>query len=174
MKAALFSPETPKSLDNKLGAGGNIFKFKTGTRQPLHSLLPFSSDDHLQKLPVKAPRKFPARPFKVLNAPGLEDDFYSNLVDLVCNLAWSKNVNELVSTHGYSQNQIIVWRFPAMTKLATLTGHAERVLDLAISPDGKTIVTGEGDEKLQFWKVFPSARSQIEFGVAVSGRTQIS
>nr|GEV68724.1 protein fizzy-related 2 [Tanacetum cinerariifolium] len=30
----------------------------------------------------------------------------------VCNLVWSKNVNELVSTHGYSQNQIILCRYP--------------------------------------------------------------
>ena len=35
----------------------------------------------------------------------------------VCNLAWSKNVNELVSTHGYSQNQIIVWKYPTMSKV---------------------------------------------------------
>ena len=35
----------------------------------------------------------------------------------VCNLAWSKNVNELVSTHGYSQNQIMVWKYPSMTKV---------------------------------------------------------
>lgn len=44
----------------------------------------------------------------------------------VCNLAWSKNVNEIVSTHGYSQNQICVWKYPAMAKLATLTGHTLR------------------------------------------------
>ena len=59
-----------------------------------------------------------------------------------CNLSWSKNVNELVSTHGYSQNQIIVWRYPSMQKLSTLTGHTMRVLYLAVSPDGQTIVTG--------------------------------
>jgi WD40 repeat protein len=35
----------------------------------------------------------------------------------VCNLVWSKNVNELVSTHGYSQNQIILWRYPTMSKV---------------------------------------------------------
>ena len=35
----------------------------------------------------------------------------------MCNLAWSKNVNELVSTHGYSQNQIVVWRYPTMSKV---------------------------------------------------------
>lgn len=28
----------------------------------------------------------------------------------VCNLIYSKNVNELVSTHGYSKNEIIVWK----------------------------------------------------------------
>ncbi|KAJ6798278.1 protein FIZZY-RELATED 2-like [Iris pallida] len=78
----------------------------------------------------------------------------------VCNLVWSKNVNELVSTHGYSQNQIIVWRYPAMSKLATLTGHTFRVLYLAISPDGQTIVTGAGDETLRFWNVFPSPKFQ--------------
>ncbi len=62
----------------------------------------------------------------------------------MCNLSWSKNVNEIVSTHGYSQNQIVVWRYPAMAKLATLTGHTLRVLYLAVSPDGQTIVTGAG------------------------------
>ncbi|KAK3232057.1 hypothetical protein Dsin_003938 [Dipteronia sinensis] len=77
----------------------------------------------------------------------------------VCNLAWSKNVNELVSTHGYSQNQIMVWKYPAMAKVATLTGHSLRVLYLAMSPDGQTIVTGAGDETLRFWNVFPSMRA---------------
>lgn len=94
----------------------------------------------------------------------------------VCNLIWSKNVNELVSTHGYSQNQIIVWRYPTMSKLATLTGHTLRVLYLAISPDGQTIVTGAGDETLRFWNVFPPPKSQStgrDGGVWSLGRTQI-
>ena len=48
----------------------------------------------------------------------------------VCNLAWSKGANELVSTHGYSQNQIIIWRYPSLTQVARLTGHTTRVLYL--------------------------------------------
>lgn len=94
----------------------------------------------------------------------------------VCNLAWSKNVNEIVSTHGYSQNQIVVWRYPTMSKLATLTGHTLRVLYLAVSPDGQTIVTGAGDETLRFWNVFPGQRSQggvQENSVWNLNRTQI-
>ncbi len=43
-----------------------------------------------------------------------------------------------------------------MQKLATLTGHTYRVLYLAMSPDGTTIVTGAGDETLRFWNIFPS------------------
>ena len=68
---------------------------------------------------------------------------------------WSKNVNEIVSTHGYSLNQIIVWKYPSMQKIATLTGHSLRVLYLAMSPDGQNIVTGAGDETLRFWSLFP-------------------
>eukprot|EP01120_Amphizonella_sp_Union-15-10_P006404 TRINITY_DN2041_c0_g1_i1.p1 TRINITY_DN2041_c0_g1~~TRINITY_DN2041_c0_g1_i1.p1 ORF type:complete len:481 (-),score=85.84 TRINITY_DN2041_c0_g1_i1:36-1478(-) len=76
----------------------------------------------------------------------------------VCNLAWSKNVNELVSTHGYSQNQIVVWSYPSMSQVVQLTGHTTRVLYLAVSPDGQTIVTGAGDETLRFWNIFPCAK----------------
>ncbi|ODV79654.1 WD40 repeat-like protein [Suhomyces tanzawaensis NRRL Y-17324] len=76
----------------------------------------------------------------------------------VCNLIWSKNSNELVSTHGYSRNQIIVWKYPSMQQIAQLTGHTYRVLYLSISPDGETIVTGAGDETLRFWNVFEKSR----------------
>jgi cell division cycle 20-like protein 1 (cofactor of APC complex) len=82
----------------------------------------------------------------------------------VCNLAWSQNCNEIVSTHGYSLNQIVVWRYPSMSKVATLTGHTYRVLYLAMSPDGSTIVTGAGDETLRFWQIFPGPRSNDKNG----------
>lgn len=48
----------------------------------------------------------------------------------VCNLAWSKHSSELVSTHGYSQNQILVWKYPSLVQVAKLTGHSYRVLYL--------------------------------------------
>ena len=35
----------------------------------------------------------------------------------VCNLAWSKHSSELVSTHGYSQNQILVWKYPSLVQV---------------------------------------------------------
>jgi len=71
---------------------------------------------------------------------------------------FSKTNDELVSTHGYSLNQVIVWKYPTMEKVATLTGHTFRVLYLAMSPDGSSIVTGAGDETLRFWNLFPKSK----------------
>ncbi|KAG8816348.1 substrate-specific activator of APC-dependent proteolysis [Serendipita sp. 400] len=80
----------------------------------------------------------------------------------VCNLIWSKTSQELVSTHGYSstsgQNLICIWKYPSMDMVATLSGHTHRVLYLAMSPDGQTIVTGAGDETLRFWNAFPKRK----------------
>ncbi|XP_010451252.1 PREDICTED: protein FIZZY-RELATED 2-like [Camelina sativa] len=321
LRAAMFGPETPEKRDiTGFSSSRNIFRFKTETKthRSFNSFSPFGVDDPpggVSHSPVKAPRKVPRSPYKVLDAPALQDDFYLNLVDWsaqnvlavglgncvylwnacsskvtklcdlgaddsvcsvgwalrgthlavgtstgkvqiwdasrckrtrtmeghrlrvgalawgssvlssgsrdksilqrdircqedhvsklaghksevcglkwsydnkelasggndnrVCNLAWSKNVNELVSTHGYSQNQIIVWKYPTMSKIATLTGHTYRVLYLAVSPDGQTIVTGAGDETLRFWNVFPSPKSQntdSEIGSSFFGRTTI-
>ncbi|KAF9012015.1 WD40-repeat-containing domain protein [Cyathus striatus] len=93
----------------------------------------------------------------------------------VCNLIWSLTSHELVSTHGFSsttaQNQICIWRYPALSMVASLTGHTNRVLYLAMSPDGETIVTGAGDETLRFWNAFPrkedgarEKESQLDYG----------
>jgi cell division cycle 20-like protein 1 (cofactor of APC complex) len=48
-----------------------------------------------------------------------------------------------------------------MAKLTTLTGHTMRVLYLAVSPDGQTVVTGAGDETLRFWSLFPGPKAQV-------------
>jgi cell division cycle 20-like protein 1 (cofactor of APC complex) len=89
-----------------------------------------------------------------------------NTESQVCNLMWSKSFNEVISTHGYCLNQVIMWKYPNMSKVATLTGHTRRVLYLAMSPDGRTIVTGAGDETLRFWDILPKSKS-----ISVSGST---
>lgn len=78
----------------------------------------------------------------------------------VCNVAWSKHSSELVSTHGYSFNQVILWKYPSMQPITKLSGHQSRVLYLASSPDGESIVTGAGDETLRFWHVFSKSNHQ--------------
>ena len=49
----------------------------------------------------------------------------------VCALLWSKNDRELLSSHGFDQNQLTLWKYPSMVKMAELTGHTSRVLFMA-------------------------------------------
>nr|GMD63237.1 cell division cycle 20.2, cofactor of APC complex-like [Ipomoea batatas] len=72
----------------------------------------------------------------------------------VCSLLWSKNERELLSSHGFTQNQLTLWKYPSMVKMAELTGHTSRVLFMAQSPDGCTVASAAGDETLRFWNVF--------------------
>jgi len=51
-----------------------------------------------------------------------------------------------------------------MSQVASLTGHTYRVLYLAMSPDGRVIVTGAGDETLRFWNVFGRKPGQRDDG----------
>jgi cell division cycle 20-like protein 1 (cofactor of APC complex) len=94
-----------------------------------------------------------------VSEPSFNHYFKSDRNFKVCNLTWSLTSHELVSTHGFSsttaQNQICIWKYPSLDMVASLTGHTHRVLYLAMSPDGETIVTGAGDETLRFWNAFP-------------------
>ncbi|KAL4196952.1 hypothetical protein AMTRI_Chr04g248840 [Amborella trichopoda] len=78
----------------------------------------------------------------------------------VCSLLWSKNEIELLSSDAFTQNQLTLWKYPSMVKLA---GHTSRVLFMA-EPDGCTVVSVEADETLRFWRVFgaPELNSKFE------------
>ncbi|CUM65602.1 uncharacterized protein PRCAT00003250001 [Priceomyces carsonii] len=155
--------------ENKLASGGNdnkLFIWDGLNTKPLYEF-----NDHTAA--VKAIAWSPHQRGILASGGGTADKtiktwntLTGNLVhdvntgSQVCNLIWSKNSNELVSTHGYSRNQIIVWKYPSMQQLAQLTGHTYRVLYLSLSPDGETIVTGAGDETLRFWNVFEKNKNE--------------
>ncbi|KAF2197743.1 putative cell cycle regulatory protein [Delitschia confertaspora ATCC 74209] len=151
------------SEDGQLASGGNDNKLMVWEK--LNAEPTFKWSEH--QAAVKAIAWSPHQRGLLASGGGTADrtiKFWNTLVSShgpsldtgsqVCNLAWSRNSNELVSTHGYSQNQIIVWKYPSMEEVVSLTGHTYRVLYLAMSPDGQTIVTGAGDETLRFWNAF--------------------
>jgi cell division cycle protein 20 (cofactor of APC complex) len=72
----------------------------------------------------------------------------------VCAIQWSDTQKELVSSHGFSDNQLILWKYPSMTKIQEFRGHTSRVLHLAKSPDGATICSASADETIRFWNLF--------------------
>lgn len=79
----------------------------------------------------------------------------------VCALQWNPFEKEILSSHGFARNEISLWKYPSMAKVKELEGHTSRVLHLACSPDGSTVVSAAGDETLRFWEVFcPPTKSK--------------
>jgi len=72
----------------------------------------------------------------------------------VTSLIWSPHQREIVSSHGFSENQLIVWKYPTMTKITELTGHTSRILHTSLSADGTSICTAAADETLRFWQIW--------------------
>ena len=115
------------SPDNQyLASGGNdnkLFVWNGSSTQPVHAFT-----EHLAA--VKAIAWSPHHHGLLASGGGTADRsirFWNTLtgqamqsVDTgsqVCNLAWSKHSSELVSTHGYSQNQILVWKYPTLVQV---------------------------------------------------------
>jgi cell division cycle protein 20 (cofactor of APC complex) len=69
-------------------------------------------------------------------------------------ILWSKTYKELITSHGYQQNQLTIWKYSDMSKVCELTGHTNRILGMALSPSEEIVVSISADETLRFWKCF--------------------
>ncbi|CAL9082896.1 unnamed protein product [Musa acuminata var. zebrina] len=76
----------------------------------------------------------------------------------VCALLWDKNKSELLTSHGFPNNQLTLWNYTSMTRKAELFGHSSRVLYLVGSPLGGVVASAAEDETLKFWNVFETPK----------------
>lgn len=83
---------------------------------------------------------------------------------------------ELLTSHGFTQNQLSLWKLTPTTAsknsyessqavdplvsmrklvpLLHLKGHMQRVVHMAIHPNSSMVTTGSGDETIRFWNIF--------------------
>eukprot|EP01054_Gregarina_sp_Poly1_P005961 Gregarina_sp_Poly_1__5960@NODE_313_length_9615_cov_112_161500_g268_i0_p3_GENE_NODE_313_length_9615_cov_112_161500_g268_i0NODE_313_length_9615_cov_112_161500_g268_i0_p3_ORF_typecomplete_len480_score58_69ANAPC4_WD40/PF12894_7/5_5e12ANAPC4_WD40/PF12894_7/0_0054ANAPC4_WD40/PF12894_7/1_7e08ANAPC4_WD40/PF12894_7/4_7e06WD40/PF00400_32/5WD40/PF00400_32/0_37WD40/PF00400_32/0_018WD40/PF00400_32/0_029WD40/PF00400_32/8_3e09Ge1_WD40/PF16529_5/1_4Ge1_WD40/PF16529_5/1e02Ge1_WD40/PF16529_5/1_7e09WD40_like/PF170 len=186
------APDTSGRLGGcqpKLASGGNdnkVYIWDLGYQNPIARL-------SVHQAAVKALTWAPC-PIPLLVSGGGTNDRSIRLWDIackkelatcetesqVCNLFWSPATLEIISSHGYTLNQVNVWdlrqvtqgigirvlpetsaQFPGFErkplgfrKLATLTGHTARVLYMAGSPDGTQVCTAAGDGSVRLWSAF--------------------
>lgn len=72
----------------------------------------------------------------------------------VTGVLWGAYEKELLTAHGFSRNQLSLWKYPALVKMGEIEGHAGRILGITQSPCGSLICSSSADETLRFWRVF--------------------
>lgn len=73
----------------------------------------------------------------------------------ISGLEWNEEYQELISAHGFQNNELNIWKFPTMTRVCELKGHTHRILCMSMSPDRSTVASLGADETLRFWECFP-------------------
>lgn len=80
---------------------------------------------------------------------------------------------EIVSTHGFPNNQISVYSYPSLQKTGVIVdAHESRILNSQLSPNGTILATIAADENLKFWKLFdeqPQAPKDV-FNTSTTGK----
>eukprot|EP00343_Euplotes_focardii_P001483 CAMPEP_0205802156 /NCGR_PEP_ID=MMETSP0205-20121125/4384_1 /ASSEMBLY_ACC=CAM_ASM_000278 /TAXON_ID=36767 /ORGANISM="Euplotes focardii, Strain TN1" /LENGTH=315 /DNA_ID=CAMNT_0053068101 /DNA_START=121 /DNA_END=1065 /DNA_ORIENTATION=- len=112
-------------------------KYSTG----LTSMLGMNAESYYQS-ELKPTRKVSKLPFKVLDAPQLQDDFYLNLVD------WSSQ-NMLAVGLG---TEVYIWSActSRVTKLCE-TGYGDSITSVAWSQKGRHLSVGMSNGETQIW-----------------------
>eukprot|EP00440_Ansanella_granifera_P067789 gb/GFBE01073538.1/.p1 GENE.gb/GFBE01073538.1/~~gb/GFBE01073538.1/.p1 ORF type:complete len:444 (+),score=94.25 gb/GFBE01073538.1/:1-1332(+) len=162
------------SSDGMLASGGNdnqVCIWEQGARAPLHILT-----EH--QAAVKALRWCPWQRHVLASGGGSADRqiclwnassgrllMSTDAESQVTGIIWGRQERELLTAHGYSRNQLSLWKYPALVKVADLEGHDGRLLGLAQSPDGSLVCSSSADETLRFWRVFSPAGSEKKGGV---------
>ena len=156
----------------------NIFNFLLDNNSPNpYEIKPYSVNN-LHNAAVKAMNWCPWKRHVLATGGGSKDKtikIYScdcnklirniNTGSQVCSLVWNEKEKEIISSHGYNKNQIIIWNYEKNKKICELKGHMNRVLYLAKSPDERFICTGSGDETLRFWKINDEIKGKNKYKI---------
>ena len=105
------------------------------------------------------------RIIRIWNTNNMSEMYMADTGSQVSSIAWNSEFKELVTGHGFSHNQLTIWRYPrnmsdSLMKVADLTGHSSRVLMMATSPDNTTVASVAADETIRLWKIWPITKDK--------------
>lgn len=135
-------PISPSSHLFQMERTPNASKFQSSP----YSLSPLSlSSQRLLRSPHKATRKISRIPFKVLDAPELQDDFYLNLVDWSVQNVLSVGLGSCVYLWSACTSQV--------TRLCDLSADGNVVTSVAWSERGHLVAVGTHHGYVTVWDV---------------------
>ena len=105
------------------------------------------------------------RTVRVWNTATMTELHTTDTGSQVSSIAWNSEYREMVTGHGFSHNQLTIWKYPrnmseSLLKVTDLTGHTSRVLLLTTSPDGTTVASVAADETIRLWKIWPELKEK--------------
>merc|ERR1719479_648030 len=145
-------PFSPTSAEQR-----NLFSYKARKLNIIneitspYSLTPISAKSvKLLRSPRKASRKISKIPFKVLDAPELQDDFYLNLVDWSSQNVLSVGLGACVYLWSAFTSQV--------TRLCDLTNENDTVTSVSWAERGDKVAVGTHRGFVQVWDVTANKR----------------
>ena len=105
------------------------------------------------------------RIIRIWNTGSMSELYMADTGSQVSSIAWNSEYREFVTGHGFSHNQLTIWKYPrnmseSLMKVADLTGHTSRVLMMAPSPDNTTVASVAADETIRLWKIWPVVKEK--------------
>lgn len=88
-----------------------------------------------------------------LNSKIVEHTVYTG--SQICEVIFFPDLNEVITAHGFSSNNIGVWSGNQLEKIAELSGHSKRVLHCVKTNNSNQILSGSSDQSLRFWDLVP-------------------
>lgn len=86
----------------------------------------------------------------------------------ITSLHFAPHKKEILSTHGYPTNAVMVHAYPSLERVAEIRdAHESRVLFSCVSPAGDVVLTGAGDENLKFWRIWEVPKAEKKKGTSL-------
>uniref|UniRef100_A0A183B5Z0 WD_REPEATS_REGION domain-containing protein n=1 Tax=Echinostoma caproni TaxID=27848 RepID=A0A183B5Z0_9TREM len=77
-----------------------------------------------------------------------------DVVAQVSGIIWNSTYREILTSHGGPKNQLVIWRYPDISRVADLMEHQGRILCVSASPNNEMVASCAADETLRIWHCF--------------------
>ena len=94
-----------------------------------------------------------------INSKTLERSVYTG--SQICEVLYFDDIDEVITAHGFSSNNICVWTGNGLEKIAELSGHSKRVVHCVKTHNANQILSGSSDQSLRFWDLVPRFGSRF-------------